>query len=139
MNMDKSTPAASIMIDMVSDVVCPWCFIGLKSLQRALPLISEKAPAAVRFRPYQLNPDTPVGGVDRTAYYERKFPDRAMRDEARAQMRDSAMAMGVEFEPGLPTILPNTLLAHQLITYAQQQASMWEESRILLRSHHAPG
>ena len=70
-----------LVIDVVSDVVCPWCFIGKRHLEAALAGLPEAAGAKVRWHPFELNPDLPAEGVDRKGYLEAKFggPARAAR------------------------------------------------------------
>src|SRR6266516_5895992 len=67
----------TLAIDIISDVVCPWCFIGKRRLESALELYRERSPGAaepkVTWHPFQLNPDMPPGGVDRDEYVRRKF------------------------------------------------------------------
>ena len=71
----------ALQIDVISDIVCPWCFIGQKKLARALEVYREKNPAGnapkVAWHPFQLNPDMPDAGVDRGDYLERKFGGRS--------------------------------------------------------------
>lgn len=104
-----------LVVDFVADIVCPWCYVGLAALEKAVAGLSATHEARIRFRPYQLNPDTPAGGVDRAAYYDRKFPDRAALDAARARLVEMGRAAGLDFDPARPTVLPNTLLAHRAI------------------------
>ena len=63
-----------MQLDVVIDVVCPWCYVGKKQLDRALEM-RPGVISAMRWRPYQLGPDTPEEGVDRAAYYKKKFGD----------------------------------------------------------------
>ena len=67
-----TSDSAPLTIDVVSDVVCPWCYIGKRRLEAALEGREGPAPL-VRWYPFQLNPDVPVGGYDRRAYLEEKF------------------------------------------------------------------
>ena len=64
----------TLTIDIVSDVVCPWCYLGEKRLEAALA--EEPQPVAVRWRPYQLDPTIPEGGLDRAEYMAKKFGKR---------------------------------------------------------------
>lgn len=109
-----------LLVDIVSDIVCPWCYVGVKSLLAARDSLSSEYDIRVRFRPYQLNPDLPAGGVDRRAFYERKFPDKERLDAAREAIRENARASGFDFDPAAPPHLPNTLKAHQLVAAAQE-------------------
>ncbi|WDI30011.1 DsbA family oxidoreductase [Hyphococcus flavus] len=107
-----------LLVDIVSDPVCPWCYVGLKSFQLARDRLAEEYIVLPRIRAYQLNPDTPAAGVDRRAYYAKKFPDEAQRAEMVHQLKAAAMGAGFTFDPLKPAHLPNTLKAHQLIRLA---------------------
>ena len=63
-----NTDPATLALDIVADPVCPWCYVGAKSLLAARDRLAEEIPLAIRWRPYQLDPSTPADGVDRHAY-----------------------------------------------------------------------
>lgn len=107
-----------LLIDIVADPVCPWCYVGLKSFGLAKDRLKDEFIVLPRIRAYQLNPDTPAEGVDRREYYARKFPDEAKRAEMVHQLKAAALGAGFAFDPSLPAHLPNTLKAHQLIRLA---------------------
>lgn len=107
-----------LLVDLVSDPVCPWCYVGLKSFMAAAAILKSDFIVLPRIRAYQLNPDTPPEGVDRQAYYARKFPDEARRAEMIHQLKAAALGAGFTFDPAKPAHLPNTLKAHQLIRLA---------------------
>ena len=111
--------AAHIMIDVVADPTCPWCHVGIASLKKAAPRAAAELgrEVRVRFRPYQLNPDLPEDGIDRQAYYARKFPDETARAKMRETLIEAARAVGLDFDPSAPRQLPNSLKAHQLIRF----------------------
>lgn len=109
----------TLIVDVVTDIVCPWCYVGVKSFLAAREALKDEYEIAVRFRPYQLNPDLPAAGVDRHAYYAQKFPDQAKLASTREAIRANARASGFDFDPAAPPHLPNTLKAHQLIAAAQ--------------------
>lgn len=109
-----------LLVDVVSDIVCPWCYVGVKSFLVARDALQDEFIVTARFRPYQLNPDLPEGGVDRHAYYAHKFPDRRRLASAREAIRANARESGFDFDPSAPPRLPNTLKAHQLIAAAQE-------------------
>lgn len=112
------TERPRILVDIVSDPVCPWCYVGLKSFLMARERLKDEFIVLPRIRAYQLNPDTPSEGVDRQAYYKKKFPDEQKRTEMAHQLKAAAIGAGFAFDPGKPTFLPNTLKAHQLIRLA---------------------
>jgi predicted DsbA family dithiol-disulfide isomerase len=109
-----------VKIDIVSDVVCPWCFIGKRHLEEALARWAAESPVAieVEWQPYELNPDLPPEGADRKSYLENKFggPERATQiyDRVRAAGRTA----GIAFEFDRIVRQPNTLAAHRLISAA---------------------
>lgn len=128
-----------LLVDIVSDPVCPWCYVGLKSFQHARDRISDEYQVLPRIRAYQLNPDTPKEGIDRVAYYAKKFPDEKKRAEMVIALQGAAAGAGFSFDPLGPKHLPNTGLAHQLIRYAHYDgaqerlaeklyAAYWENS-----------
>jgi predicted DsbA family dithiol-disulfide isomerase len=110
----------ALQIDVISDVVCPWCFIGKRKLARAIELYGERNPAAepprMVWHPYQLNPDLPEAGVDRRDYLERKFGGRS--DEIYARVSAVGAEVGIPFAFNKVTRQPNTLAAHGLIALA---------------------
>ncbi len=109
-----------LLVDVVADIVCPWCYVGVRSFLAAREALADEFKVTVRYRPYQLSPDMPAGGVDRRAYYARKFPDKARLAAAREAIRANARESGFDFDPSAPPHLPNTLKAHQLIAAAQE-------------------
>ncbi len=112
---DASQSRPRLVIDIVSDPVCPWCYVGFKAFQLARDRISSEFQVLPRIRAYMLNPDTPADGVDRVAYYEKKFPDADQRETMLMQLKAAALGAGFKFDPSIPKHLPNTAKAHQLI------------------------
>ena len=108
-----------MVIDVVSDVVCPWCYIGKRRLEAALAQRGAGSKAVVRWHPFQLNPDIPLGGADRRSYLENKFggPERAQEIYERVQ--GVGREVGIWFEFERIERQPNTLNAHRLISWAQ--------------------
>ena len=114
--------SAPLNIDIVSDVVCPWCYIGKRHVEQAISQWQEKHPNAavnVRWHPFQLNPDLPLEGTDRKGYLEAKFggPQRAKEIYARVAAAGRNAGLELNFDGILKQ--PNTLAAHALIAYAQ--------------------
>lgn len=112
----------TVDIDVVSDFVCPWCFIGKSRLKGALALVQEKHPAA-RFRlnwlPYFLNPDTPPAGEPYRAFLEAKFGGAREVDRIQANVAEAGRGDGIEFNFEGIALRPNTLRAHRLVYRAQ--------------------
>ncbi len=112
---------AVLQIDIVSDVVCPWCYVGKRQLETAVELWQQdkpgQPPPVLRWRPFQLNPDLPLQGMPRTEYLKQKFgsSDGGSRyDRVRAAAREVGLELRLE---GIAT-QPNTLKAHGLIELA---------------------
>ncbi len=116
----------SLTIDVVSDVVCPWCYIGKRHLAAALETWRAQSPDAaqtdvtVRWHPFQLNPDLPAAGVDRQSYLENKFGGKARAAEIYARVGAAGQAAGLALDFNGIQKQPNTLAAHALIAFAQQ-------------------
>jgi predicted DsbA family dithiol-disulfide isomerase len=107
---------------VISDVVCPWCYIGKRRLARALELYREQDPQApspvVNWHPFQLNPDLPEDGLDRGEYLRRKFGGRA--DEIYAHITAVGKTVGIAFAFEKLVRQPNTVAAHSLIEQAAE-------------------
>jgi predicted DsbA family dithiol-disulfide isomerase len=106
-----------IRLDILSDPICPWCYVGKANLDRALSARPDH-PFAIEWHPYQLNPDMPPEGMDRREYLETKFGGKNGAVQAYAPVVEAASAAGlnINFE-GIETT-PNTLDAHRLIHWA---------------------
>ena len=112
--------AAALTIDVISDVVCPWCWIGKRRLEQALAQAAPAQQAAVvRWHPFELNPDIPPEGVDRRRYLEAKFggPERARQIYLRVQA--AGREAGLEFNFDAIVRQPNTRDSHRAIAWAQ--------------------
>ena len=110
-----------LSIDIVSDVVCPWCYIGKRKLETALARRAgnDARRVQVRWLAFQLNPDIPAAGVDRRSYLEQKFggPERAKQIYARIKAAGDEVGIPFDFERIVRQ--PNTVNAHRLIAWAQ--------------------
>ena len=109
-----------ISIDVVSDVVCPWCFVGQKRLDKALVSMTE-IQVDVRWRPYQLDPTIPPEGMDRKSYMLSKFGTEEKLREIHARLEDLGRAEGISFNFDAIKVSPNTLDAHRVIRWAATQ------------------
>ena len=113
----------TLHIEMVSDLVCPWCWVGLRRLKGAIALAPE-LEVKILFRPFELDPTVPAGGTDYKAYMKAKFGSDQGRERSN-QMRDLLIQFGQE--EGIPfhfdkiTRRPNSFNAHRLVRWAQGQ------------------
>ena len=123
-----------IQVDIVSDIVCPWCWLGVRYFQKAAK--QSKHEVNLTWRPYMLDPTVPEGGVPYNAYMKQKFGDgpsdrfKAMREALEAQGPD----VGINFKFGDIPMRPNTLNAHRLLKWAQGQDLGDEASDALFRT-----
>ena len=121
-SMTSSAARTTLTVDVVSDVVCPWCFIGKRHLETALAALQAREPGlapAIRWHPFQLNPDIPPDGVDRRAYLDAKFGGAARADTIYARVRAAGEAAGLPLALDAIRRQPNTRDAHRLIAWAQ--------------------
>ena len=111
------TGTAPVTIDVVSDVVCPWCFIGQKRLDRAVAAAGG-IEVHVNWRPFQLDATIPAQGTDRHAYMLAKFGSEERIREIHARIEPLGTAEGIAFDFDAIEVSPNTLDAHRLIRWA---------------------
>src|ERR1700759_4637506 len=108
-----------MQIDVISDTVCPWCFIGKRRLAKAMAARPDIA-FDVRWRPYQLDPTVPAGGHDRQAYMRAKFGDDPMKIvEMHKLIAAEGAKDGIEFDFAAITRRPDTIDSHRLIRWAE--------------------
>ena len=112
--MADNTP---LSIDIVSDVMCPWCYIGQKNLDAAKAIASE-VDVSVHWRPYQLDPTLPPQGKDRQQYLNEKFGGEERAAGIYQRVKDAGQQSGIDFRFDLMKVSPNTLDAHRLIRWA---------------------
>src|SRR6195952_4252548 len=118
----KMDPAqVGTRIDIVSDAICPWCYVGKRHLEQALAtLANEGLVFQVHWNPFQLNPDMPKEGRDRAAYRAWKFGSAEKAAALDQRITEAAAAAGLAFRTDLMTRTPNTIDAHRLIWLAGQ-------------------
>jgi len=107
-------------IDIVADVICPWCFIGKRRLETALAQRPAIAPD-ITWRPFQLNPDMPAEGMPREAYLAAKFGGQAHAKRINQAAVDAGASVGIPFAFEKIQRTPNTLAAHRLVRFAQHE------------------
>ncbi|SPF81254.1 DsbA family oxidoreductase [Pseudoprimorskyibacter insulae] len=106
-----------VTLDIMSDPICPWCFIGKTYLDRALEQRPDH-PFTVRWHPFQLNPDMPKGGIDRREYLETKFGGQDGAVQAYTPVVEHSKSAGLDLNLEAIQRTPNTLDAHRLIHWA---------------------
>ena len=117
--MNKAQPVGRI--DVISDVICPWCYIGKRQLERALDMLEkQQLRFTVAWHPFQLNPDMPREGVDRAQYRLAKFGSAERSRQLDERVTGAAANVGLDFHLDRLTRTPNTLNAHRVIRLAGQ-------------------
>lgn len=125
-------------IDIISDTVCPWCFIGKRRLERAL----KKRPdidADVRWHPFQLNPEMPLDGIDRQTYLNLKFGGSINAQEVYSNIINAGASEDLDFNFTAISRTPNSLLSHRLIYFCRNNSYQSIISENLFRSYFFHG
>jgi len=111
----------TLRIEVASDVICPWCYIGKRRLGKALGLLGDEIEARIAWLPFQLNPDMPPQGLLRAEYRRAKFGSIERGRELDARVAREGAGEGIRFAFDRMQRTPNTLQAHRLIDLAQRQ------------------
>ena len=114
-----------MIIDVYADVVCPWCYIGARRLEGAIALRPD-LPVEHRWRPFQLQPHMPAGGLSWPEFTRRKFGSEEHAKAAFARVSAVGAAEGIRFDFDSVASAPNTVDAHRLILLAARSESEWE-------------
>jgi len=128
-----------LTIEIYSDLVCPWCYIGKRRLEQALNQLNGALQARITWRPFQLNPTMPKDGMDRATYLEAKFGslDAFRQLEEHVVVAGAAEHIPFAFEKVVRT--PNTFIAHRLVWYAEQQGRQDAVVESLFRGYFIEG
>lgn len=107
----------TLTVDIVSDVMCPWCYVGQKRLERALDQVPD-IDVDIRWRPFQLDPTLPAEGKDRKQYLAEKFGGDERAGQIYSAIREAGRQEDIPFDFEAIEVAPNTLDAHRLIRWA---------------------
>ena len=136
--MDTVAPLARI--DVISDAICPWCYIGKRQLESALKILGrDQLRFSVMWHPYQLNPDMPAEGAERATYRAAKFGSAERAQAIDQRITETAASVGLEFHLEKLTRTPNTLNAHRLIRFAAQQGVQDSVVEALFKAYFCDG
>lgn len=135
-----NTTTGLMRLDVVSDAICPWCYVGKRHMESALAML---APEGIRFsvhwNPFQLNPDMPLAGVERRAYRIQKFGSWEKSQQLDARITEAAAGAGLEFHMDRLTRTPNTLKAHRLIALAGREGAQDAVMEAVFQSYFING
>ena len=131
----------TLVIEMVSDLVCPWCWLGKRRMDDAIKLVPDLEVELI-FRPFELDPTIPAEGVDYKAHMKEKFGSDAGKDRANAMRQaliDYGEAEGIPYRFDQITRRPNSFNAHRLVRWAQGQQKGAEAKEALFKAYFSDG
>jgi len=128
-----------LTVDVVSDVICPWCYIGKRRLEKAIAAFDGQHDVQVRWHPFQLNPTMPKEGISRRDYRRRKFGSWERSLELDAQAIAAGESEGIQFAFDKSERTPNTVDAHRLIWLADQHGCQDAVVEALFRAYFTDG
>jgi predicted DsbA family dithiol-disulfide isomerase len=114
----------ALKVEVASDVVCPWCYIGKRRLEKALALLDSEFDVQISWLPFQLNPDMPKEGMPRAEYRKAKFGSLERSQALDARVIAEGKSEGIDFAFERIRRTPNTLAAHRLIALAENQSAV---------------
>eukprot|EP00884_Botryococcus_braunii_P005992 jgi/Botrbrau1/15394/Bobra.43_2s0022.1 len=131
--------AAKLRVDIVSDTVCPWCYVGKRRLEKAIQQVKGQREVEVWWHPFQLNPGAPQEGINKLEYYKSKFGEAATRSML-PRMAETFKQEGIQ-EYSMDGLTGNTFNSHRLIAFAGQQGSAVQNRLVeeLFKAHFTQG
>lgn len=120
-----------ITIDVISDMVCPWCYLGKARLELAIAEVQDRVSVDVTYRPYQLNPDMPQEGVNHKEWLTEKLGAERL-EQSHKMLTDLGSAVGIAYDFDAIKISPNTLDAHRLAMWAHAEDPQMQEKVVTL-------
>jgi predicted DsbA family dithiol-disulfide isomerase len=128
-----------IKIDIVSDVVCPWCYIGKRRIEKALDQLQGQFEFEVSYLPFELNPGTPPEGFNQKEYLTKKFGSESKYNQITSHVTSVAAEEGLNFNFAKQTIAPNTRDAHRIIWFAKQEGKQVAVKEAFMKAYFEDG
>ena len=128
-----------LRIDIVSDVVCPWCVIGFINLQKAMSELSSEVKFEINWKPYELHPEIPENGYDKKLYMQQKFGHLSGKASPYKQIEQIGKSLGFDFNFSRAERIPNTFNAHRLLWKAKEMGLQTELSQALFKCYFTDG
>lgn len=128
-----------LTIEVISDAICPWCWIGKRQIEKARALLGGKLGIAVRWRPFELNPGMPKEGVLRRVYRQAKFGSLDYSDKLDERVAEAGRAAGLDFHFDRVSWTPNTFDAHRVIWLAGEKGVQDAVVEALFRAYFEEG
>lgn len=134
------TDPRTLQIDIVSDVVCPWCIIGYRQLEKALERFDTSLPVEIRWHPFELNPQMPPEGQDAREHIAQKYGATAEQSRSnRERLRAIGASLGIRFSYGDGFRVVNTFNAHQLLSWATEHGLQTQLKLALFEAYFSGG
>ena len=128
-----------LRIDIVSDVVCPWCVIGFINLQKAMTQLIPKVEFEINWKPYELHPEIPENGYDKKLYMQQRFGDLSGKASPYKQIEKIGKSLGFDFNFSKSERIPNTFNAHRLLWKAREFGIQTELCEALFKCYFTEG
>jgi predicted DsbA family dithiol-disulfide isomerase len=128
-----------IQIDVVSDVVCPWCYIGKRRLEKAIDAVSDQFDFEVNYHPFELNPAIPKDGLNQKEYLTSKFGSKAKYEQLTANVTSVAASEGLAFNFDKQHVSPNTRNMHRIIRLAGEHGKQKELVEAFFKAYFTDG
>lgn len=132
-------PKPKIKVDIVSDVVCPWCYIGKRRLERAIDTLKDKYDFELEYHPFELNPEIPLSGTDQQNFLTNKFGSDDHYLQITNHVSTVALEEGLRFDFPKQKVLPNTRDAHRIIQFAKTEGKQSDVKEALMKAYFEEG
>ena len=129
----------TIKIDIISDVVCPWCYIGKRRLDKAIATLNHQYDFKVYYHPFELHPELPANGQNQKEYLAKKFGGESRYRQLTGNVASIAKSEGLEFDFEKQNVMPNTRKAHVIISGATEVGKQVEVSESFFDSYFSRG
>ncbi len=128
-----------IQVDIVSDVVCPWCFIGKRRIEKAMTALNHQFDFEVSYLPFELNPQTPEEGFNQKEYLVKKFGGEEKYHQITSHVTSVAAEEGLQFDFDKQRVSPNTKDAHRVIWFAKKEGKQLQAKEAFMKAYFEQG
>jgi predicted DsbA family dithiol-disulfide isomerase len=128
-----------IKIDIVSDIVCPWCYIGKRRIEKAMQSLENEYDFDVSFLPFELNPQTPSEGFNQKEYLTKKFGSEEKYNQITSHVTNVAAQEGLQFDFSKQLVSPNTKDAHRVIWFAGKEGKQLAVKEAFMKAYFEQG
>jgi len=128
-----------IKIDIASDVVCPWCYIGKRRIEKAMTQLSDQFEFEVSYLPFELNPQTPKEGFNQKDYLTKKFGSEEKYNQITSHVASVAAEEGLKFDFSKQKVSPNTRDAHRILLFAKQEGKQLAAKEAFMKAYFEDG